>query len=191
MQRAEAEGVGPDVTELPRTTACPSCGASVRPDAPWCMLCHTDLRPKAPEPAAQVAIAPAPTAAYGPPAPDPLTQPLHEVLGEAPGPAPAPAPAASWPCSMCEAVNPITANTCSDCGQSFLAAMRSTEQPMLVLPVVGDIGKLSRGGRIGLAFALVALVLIPLAALTLLLTHRPPADPPSHLPSPPVVVTTQ
>ncbi|MCU1593312.1 MAG: hypothetical protein JWO12_704 [Frankiales bacterium] len=150
------------------------------------MLCHTDLRPQAPEPAvvpAQAPIAPAPTASYGPPAPDPLTQPLSEVLGE-------PRAEASWPCGMCQAVNPMTADVCGVCQQPFLAAMRSGEQPVLVLPVVGDIGRLSRGRRIALALGLVAVLLIPLAIITLLLTSSPPPDHVTPLPSSPAVVST-
>jgi hypothetical protein len=41
-------------TAMPQT--CPSCGATVRNDVPWCLQCYADLRPKAapapaPEPA--------------------------------------------------------------------------------------------------------------------------------------------
>src|SRR5690242_5047184 len=34
-------------TAMPQT--CPSCGATVRNDVPWCLQCYADLRPK-PEP---------------------------------------------------------------------------------------------------------------------------------------------
>ena len=38
--------MGPDLVTL---TACPACGAALRPGAPWCTLCYADLR-TAPEP---------------------------------------------------------------------------------------------------------------------------------------------
>lgn len=190
--------MGPDLTQLPRTDACPSCGASLRADAPWCTLCYADLRPKA-APAVQpdpmpapvpVPIFLAPTVAYGTPAGDPLTQPLLAFLPQGPTQvpmhvpaqaAPAVAPVAeqvpiTWPCVQCGAANPMTLMACTDCGIDFLAAERSGNTPMLVLPIVGDIGQLSRGQRIGLAFAAVGVVLAPLALITLLLTGSPPPD---------------
>ena len=181
--------MGPDLTDVPRTTACPSCGAALRPDAPWCTLCYTDVRPKSapiPDPPPVVPV----HAAYGIPAGDPLTQPLQDLLPPVPSAVPAsavptaaaPLPGAvqrTWPCSVCEAVNPISSDTCSVCLQPFLAAMKVAEKPVLVLPLVGDLGAMSRGGRAGVALGLVALVLVPLALITLLLTGRPPKAPAS------------
>lgn len=161
-----------------RTTACPSCGAGLRPDAPWCTLCYTDLRPKpAPEP-----VAPAPTAAYRAPVGDPLTQPLHEFLPPATSLAlPAlvevsPSPEPTWPCVHCSAPNPMTSTICSVCGSAFLASEKNDSTPLLVVPGVGDIGRLSRAQRIGLALGAVTAVLLPLAVITLLLTGSPPKD---------------
>jgi ribosomal protein L40E len=178
--------VGPDLTEMPHTTACPSCGAALRPGAPWCTLCYTDLRPKVePEPVPVAAEPSLPVtapvgAAFGIPAADPLTQPLTDFLpvqpSEEAAPAVEPTSAATWPCTTCAAANPISEDSCSVCGQPFLAAMKVLDKPLLVLPVVGDIGAMSRGGRIGLAMALVAMLLVPLALITLLLTGRPPKD---------------
>lgn len=183
--------MGPDLTQLPRTAACPSCGASLRADAPWCTLCYVDLRPKAALATPVPTVVPA-TATYGAPAGDPLTQPLLAFLPPVPTQVPAPAqvtPAVvavvvavagqvpvTWPCVQCGAANSMTLMACTDCGIDFLAAERSGNTPMLVLPIVGDIGKLSRGQRIGLAFAAVGVVLAPLALITLLLTGSPPPD---------------
>ncbi len=183
--------MGPDLTLLPRAAACPSCGASLRPDAPWCTLCYADLRPRA-APTVTTDATPVPTvvppsAVYGAPAGDPLTQPLLAFLPQVPTPAPAPAHVpgvvavaaqvpVTWPCVQCDAANPMTVMACTDCGSAFLGAERSVNIPLLVLPVVGDIGKLSRGQRIGLALAAVSLVLAPLALITLLLTGSPPPD---------------
>ncbi len=170
------------MTETPNATACPSCGAALRPGAPWCTLCYADLRPPPePEPAPVVPEPSLPLtapvgAAFGIPAADPLTQPLTDFLPVPPPGEHAQPVAATWPCTTCAAANPITADSCAVCGQPFLAAMKVLDKPLLVLPVVGDIGAMSRGGRIGLAMALVAMLLVPLALITLLLTGRPPKD---------------
>ena len=181
--------MGPDLTELPRATACPSCGASLRPDAPWCTLCYADLRPKPePEPA-QPAVPPttAPaTAAYGPPAADPLTQPLLDFLPKHARPDVQLPPAEpgttqppgelSWPCTECASPNPLSSSSCGVCGAGFLAKVAEAGRPSLVLPVIGDLGRLSRGQRMAAAFGAVAVLLLPLALLTLLLTGSPPKN---------------
>jgi hypothetical protein len=164
--------VGPDMTTAPRTTLCPSCGASVRVDAPWCSLCHADLRP-APEPSPvqpEVVV-------------DPLTAPLLDLVLprvevpvlEPEVPVAAPAPEAYWPCARCESPNAITANMCGTCGYGFLGA---PDRISLVLPVVGDVTKLSRAQRFGVAAAVVAVFVIPLALVTLLMTGAPPKSTP-------------
>ncbi|MGB8652723.1 MAG: hypothetical protein WCD35_18900 [Mycobacteriales bacterium] len=180
--------MGPDLTESLRTAACPACGASLRPDAPWCTLCYADLRPKpAPEPHPPVPGTPPPTAAYGVPAGDPLTQPLLDFLPPVtpsvttPLAAPvltpdAPAGAATWPCTRCATANPLSAPVCGACGAPFLAALKDQAKPLLVLPLVGDLGRLSRGQRFGVALGAVAVLLVPLALVTLLLTKSPPAS---------------
>lgn len=61
---------------------CPHCGAVVRPDAPWCTLCLTDLRP-----------APAPV-------PEPVPEPVPVAVA---APVPEPVPA-SVPASVPESV---------------------------------------------------------------------------------------
>ena len=138
--------------------ACPKCGASVRPDAPWCTLCYADLRPKPPEPEPVAAPPPAPVA---PPAPDPLTDPL---TGPLPGPLP---PVVStgptWPCAACGAANPMDLDTCAACGAGFLSGARD-ESPLLELPVVGDITQMPRWQR----FVLAGGVVLVFVVLTLL-----------------------
>ncbi|MCW2667343.1 MAG: hypothetical protein JWN57_2305, partial [Frankiales bacterium] len=54
--------------------------------------------------------------------------------------------------------------------------------PLLVLPVVGDLSRFSRGQRAGLALGAVAALLVPLALLTLVLTGRP-KEPSSTVPT--------
>jgi hypothetical protein len=185
--------VGPELAVTPRTTGCPSCGASMRVDAHWCGQCHADFRPKpAPEPAPAPPTSPAPTAAYGVAAGDPLTQPLVDFLPPVPTSVPLGQPAVrtaavagavvgepTWPCTRCETVNVLSASVCITCGGGFLAAMKQSEKSLLVLPVVGDLGAMSRGRRAALALGVAALIVLPLALLTLLLTQRPAAKPPN------------
>ncbi len=146
--------MGVDLGAGPRGTACPGCGAALRPDAPWCTLCFADLCPT-PEPAA--ARAPAPDA---------------PLLGDGP----------SWPCSRCAAANGYERDTCRTCGASFLAAVKDDEAPLLVLPGVGDLSRLGRPQRLLLALGVVLAVLVPLAVITLLLTQRPPVSGTTHGP---------
>lgn len=176
-------GVGPELTDKPRTTACPACGASARPDAQWCGQCYADFRPKPAVPVPPPPAAAPVNAPSGRVAGDPLTAPLLELLAPETTPAPAlaaptpvaaaePAEAPSWPCTRCELRNPLTETSCSSCGAPFLADAR-TDRPRLVLPVVGDVFRLSRGQRALVALAAVAAIVVPLALLTLLLTQRP------------------
>jgi hypothetical protein len=160
---------------------CPSCNAALRPDAQWCSLCHHDLRP-APEP---VQAIPAPAQPlYG--GQDPLTAPLLDLVLP-PVPATAAAvvqevpvareQAASWPCTACGASNALTLDACGGCGSRFLAL--ASEPTSLVVPGVGDLQRLSRGQRAAVAGGFVALLLVPLALITLLLTDAPKKDAPT------------
>ena len=178
-----------DLTDTSRATGCPSCGAALRPGAPWCTLCYADLRPARPEPPATVLlpaapVAPASTASYGVAASDPLTQPLTAFLPAQAAPVvelpaqPAPPSTATWPCTRCASDNPFTASVCGTCGGAFLAALKDEEKPLLVLPLIGDVGKLSRGQRLGVAAGVIAAIMVPLALITLLLTEKPPPPTP-------------
>ena len=176
---------------LPRhRTACPQCGAAVRADAGFCGQCYADFRPPPPPPSAPV-VAPV-SATYGAPAPDPLTAPLLDVLlppvaaaavpaQAAPTAVPpavaAPARSAGWPCTQCETVNELTAMTCATCGSGFLQRVADESKVSLVLPVVGDLGRYSRGQRAGIAFGAVVVLLVPLALITLLLSGKPQSGP--------------
>jgi ribosomal protein L40E len=176
--------VGPELSAAPHAAACPACGAALRPEAQWCSLCYHDLRP-APAPAPEP-----PTPVYG--GLDPLTAPLLDlVLPPVPpaveqvaeqvveGAAPtAPAPRASaeqapltWPCTRCGAPNAIDSPVCGTCGSAFLAAAK--EKVSLVVPGIGDLAHLSRGQRLGVAAAVLAAVLVPLALITFLMTPAP------------------
>ena len=141
---------------------CPSCAATLRAGAPWCTLCFADLRPVAAPAPVELPVPGA--AAYGPPAPDPLTAPTAEL---APAPTAA-TPNPTWPCATCGAANGLTSDVCASCGAGFLAGLRETEAPLLGLPVVGDLGAMSRAQRLGLAAALVLAVVVLTALLGLL-----------------------
>jgi len=128
-------------------SVCPSCGAAVRPDSPWCTLCYADLR-AAPEPE-----------------PEPVAQPIAEAAPVLPAPAPPLVPAAAptatptWPCSSCGTPNPFDRDTCVKCGTGFLAAAHDSG-PLLELPVVGDITRLGRGQRLALVSGVVLLFIV-------------------------------
>ena len=179
--------VGPDLTATGNRTACPSCGARVRSEATFCGQCYADFRPPPPA-VASAPLTPAPNAAYGPPAPDPLTAPLLDVVlppGAVPAQATAPeAPAApsrtaGWPCTRCETRNELSAMVCTVCGTPFLAKLAEETKVALVLPVVGDISRYGRGQRAAIAFGALLLILVPLALITLLLTKAPPPSKPA------------
>ncbi|TAL20802.1 MAG: hypothetical protein EPN99_08795 [Frankiales bacterium] len=139
---------------LETASRCPHCRASIRPGAPWCTLCHADLRP-APEPE------PAPAPVVRPV--DPLTAPAA-LLG-----LPAQAGAEpTWPCTTCGAANPIAATACTACGAGFLAGLRD-EAPLLEIPGVGDLTKMSRAQRLGIAFGAVVAFIVLMTLLSLLL----------------------
>lgn len=156
---------------------CPSCAATVRAGSPWCTLCYADLRPKpAPEPPPVLQAPPA--ASYGTPALDPLLAPAPTAAGPTAGTSGAGTTAGAsagtsgavptWPCTTCGAANAITLPACASCGAGFLSRLRETEGPLLELPVVGDLGAMSRGQRLGLAAGVVLAVIALVAVLGLL-----------------------
>lgn len=187
--RAEPHLVGTDLDLTGTAARCPSCNAALRTDALWCSLCHHDLRP-APAPVAIPSPSPSPYAG-----PDPLTAPLLDVvLPPVPSTAAAgvpdvpvvpttaapavPEPAgATWPCTACGARNAFELDACGECGSRFLAL--ASDGPSLVVPGVGDLQQLSRGHRAAVAAGFLALVLVPLALITFLLTDAPKKDAPS------------
>ena len=118
---------------------CPRCAAHLRPGAPWCTQCFLDLRAA--------------------PAPDPVT---------AATPAPALEPYdAYWPCDACGTRTALQDVACAGCGRPFLGALQS-EQPVVALPVVGDLTRMSGAQRIGLALAVVVAVMLLTAVLGVL-----------------------
>ena len=137
-------------------SACPSCGAAVRPDSPWCTLCYADLQPPAAEPE------PVPEAVPEPVATTPAPPPVPPVPAAAPSATPTANP--TWPCTSCGTPNSFDRDTCSKCGTGFLAAAHDSG-PLLELPVVGDIARLSRAQRL----ALVSGVVLVFIALTLII----------------------
>ncbi len=127
------------------------------------------------------------------PAPDPLTAPLSDMLPVQPVADAAPAPAVAsaevtWPCTTCGVANPLSSMTCAACGAGFLAAART--DTTLVLPLVGDLGAMSRGKRLAVAGGFLAAVLVPLALLTLLFTQEPAQDTGPSAPLPITDVST-
>lgn len=182
--------MGPELSASPRTTACPSCGASVRPDAAFCGQCYADFRPPVVAVPAPVHVVHTPAPVYGVPAPDPLTAPLSSVLQAGlpvDSAASVVANEVTWPCLTCGVSNPLSAESCTACGNGFLAAARG--ETHVVLPLIGDITAMSRGRRLGVAGAVVAALLVPLALITLVLTKRPPADTGPSTPGPVTRVT--
>jgi ribosomal protein L40E len=158
---AQTEGV----TTPP--TACPSCGAGVRAGAPWCTQCYFDLRPKAPEPPPVAPVPPTGVPRQPAAAPSYSTDPLNDPL---PGQAPAPSAVPTWPCTTCGHDNPLDATACQACGAGFLAAVRDSEAPLLVVPGLGDLGRYSRAQRLALAAGVALSVAVVVLVLGLLLS---------------------
>jgi hypothetical protein len=75
----------------------------------------------------------------------------------------------TWPCSSCSSANALDQDHCGACGTAFLADVARSEPPLLVLPVVGDVGRLSRTHRVlvGLAVSSAAVVLTGVLGLLL------------------------
>jgi hypothetical protein len=175
---------------------CPACGAATPESGSWCSLCYADLRPvpAAAVPATRhVAAEGDPTAAPGTledAPPDPLTAPISAVLepptapvaaaavaavpDAAAGPSEAALPgvaapvpdAASWPCSRCGACVPLLLDACQECGAGFLTG--AIPPARMSLPVVGDVTRLSKVQRFGLAAALaIGIVAVFLALATI------------------------
>jgi hypothetical protein len=94
---------------------------------------------------------------------DPLTAPLEQLLDAGPArgrhEAPAP-PAPTWPCGSCASANPLEAAVCGVCGAAFLEAVTRTEPPLLVLPLLGDLSRMTKLHWFGLGAALLLLAVV-------------------------------
>jgi hypothetical protein len=151
-------------------------------EAQWCSLCFADLR----EPVRERSAAPAysetadeqvpvsvaahngassmhsaasPDALLGLTHPDPDENPPVGEGAEVSDPA-----EARWPCLTCDEKVPLSLDVCPSCGAGFLAG--STTVASTRLPVVGDIGKMSRTQRllVGCGIGLVVMVLLIILA---------------------------
>lgn len=130
---------------------CPACDAVVSDGSPWCTLCYADLRP---EPVTAYAVALNGLAGSA----APLDTEGGEKAGE---------PAATWPCTSCQTDVGFAEERCPYCGAGFLATIAEPAGGVRV-PVLGDLGALSRRARLtaGLAIApLVAALTLALAAI--------------------------
>jgi hypothetical protein len=174
---------------------CPACGAATPETVSWCSFCYADLRPvpAAAVPAPRTLTATdAPIGVPGPSddaAPDPLTAPISSLLSApaelttsadaaaAPEPSPdaaeelpavvdAQLASATWPCSRCGAQVPLLLDACDECGAGFLTG--AIPPPTMSLPIVGDVQRLSKAQRFGLAGGLaVAIIAVFLVLATI------------------------
>lgn len=124
---------------------CPQCGATTRPDAPWCTLCYHSLRPV--------------------PAATPSPEPLAVAVASAAEPY---QHDARWPCLRCGTDNGLAEPCCGTCGAAFLADVAEGGLS-LRLPVVGELTGLSKAASYSLAvgFAVVLALLVAAVALVL------------------------
>jgi hypothetical protein len=73
---------------------------------------------------------------------------------------------ATWPCSRCGARVALLLDACDECGAGFLTG--AIPPTTMLLPIVGDVAKLSKVQRFALAAGLaVGLIVIFLALATL------------------------
>ena len=79
----------------------------------------------------------------------------------------APSAEPTWPCSSCGTPNSFDRDTCVKCGTGFLATAHESG-PLLELPVVGDITRLSRAQRLALVAGVVFLFVLLTLAIGLL-----------------------
>jgi hypothetical protein len=77
-------------------------------------------------------------------------------------------PAPTWPCAVCGQDNDLDSPACTGCGAGFLSALRRLDEPVLLVPGIGDVTRMSRAARLGLAVALGLLVALLLVGLVLL-----------------------
>lgn len=136
------------------TSHCPSCHASVASDAPWCQLCHLDLRP--PAEVVAVAVDSAVDSAEVPRAM--LLDPGAHSRGRH-------ARVVGWPCAQCDAENDLESTTCATCGSGFLAGLQADDPTALRLPLIGDVSKLGRSSRVAIAVGAAVLLALLLSGV--------------------------
>jgi RNA polymerase subunit RPABC4/transcription elongation factor Spt4 len=177
---------------------CRDCGAAVPEDARWCTLCFADQREPAAVPASEPAVAEhvavpdvAETLLVG--AGDGLLVPgdavsaliaatdtADELLNPAAAPAPAapPVPAAPptaasdevrWPCNSCDEQVPMSLDMCPMCGSPFLSGAKET--PSMEIPMVGDLGRMSRTQRLVFGVVVAMGVMVALVAGAAIIGH--------------------
>jgi hypothetical protein len=170
---------------------CRACGAAVPSEAQWCSLCFADLRepapireqvsvPTAPEPEAAPAAAvaaplggrPSPDALLGLPEPVTTAATGDAVAAEGAEPSALQPPeraAVTWPCGRCGEQVEMALDACPTCGAGFLEG--ATGAVSVHLPVVGDMGKMSRSGRLMVGTVISIIVMIVLVLLATISGH--------------------
>jgi hypothetical protein len=107
---------------------------------------------------------PAEAIAAPPPAPVPASDPVAEQL---PGVVDPVLGTASWPCSVCGAHVPLLLDACSECGAGFLTG--AIPPPTMSVPIVGDVSRLSKAQRFGLAAGLATGIVVVFVVLATVL----------------------
>ncbi len=161
-------------------------------EAQWCSLCYADLREPAPVRERVVApVAPTPDEAHvpmamaarnGSPLPSPAGSDHAGLLDrpepDEPGPVaeakegaadPADPAEAKWPCLACGEQVPLSFDSCPACGAGFLAGATTTASTRL--PMVGDIGRMSRTQRLMVGFGIAVAVMILLVVIATIFGH--------------------
>jgi ribosomal protein L40E len=107
---------------------CPSCGALVAPDAPWCGQCFASLLEPEPQLEPEPEREPEPE-----PEPKPEDDSDRTATETAPPDERRDQPGeAFWPCTVCGEQNPIVAEVCRTCGTPFAVVMRGPgERPTM------------------------------------------------------------
>ncbi|HEU0100777.1 MAG TPA: hypothetical protein VFR07_00490 [Mycobacteriales bacterium] len=151
--------MSPDLVALP----CPRCAAQLRAGAPWCTQCFLEVEVEV-EVEVQVEV----EVPLDVPAPAQVAVEDGGSRQRRAGEADAgdPAGAARWPCSACGTRTPLTESACGGCGLGFLGGV-AADAPVLELPLVGDLGRLSGAQRTVLALVVVLAVMLATALLGL------------------------
>jgi hypothetical protein len=160
-------------------------------EAQWCSLCFADLRepvpvreqvsvPAAPDPepapaavvAAPLNDRPSPDALLGLPeraAPAETADAASDRATEASALQPQERAAVTWPCGRCGEQVAMSLDACPTCGAGFLEGAAGAVS--VHLPVVGDMGKMSRSGRLMVGTVISIIVMIVLVLLATIGGH--------------------